>query len=104
MPLIVLGGIYSGVFTPTEAAGVSVVYAPLGGDLYLSLHVLGKFRVILVKSAILSSALLFIIACAMPFIWLLTREQLPAQAAAFIGAHIGNKYVFFCCWSTSCCC
>ncbi len=94
MPLIVLGGIYSGAFTPTEAAGVSVVYALwVETFIYRSLS-WEKFRVILVKSAILSSALLFIIACAMPFIWLLTREQLPVQAAAFIGEHIGDKYVF----------
>lgn len=94
MPLIVLGGIYSGVFTPTEAAGVSVVYALLVETFIYRSMSWEKFRVILVKSAVLSSALLFIIACAMPFIWLLTREQLPTQAAAFIGAHIGNKYVF----------
>ena len=94
MPLIVLGGIYSGMFTPTEAAGVSVVYALLVETfIYRSLS-WDKLRVILVKSAVLSSALLFIIACAMPFIWLLTREQLPIQAAEFIGAHISNKYVF----------
>ena len=94
MPVIVLGGIYSGIFTPTEAAGVSVVYALMVETLVYRSLTWEKFRVILVKSAMLSSALLFIIACAMPFIWLLTREQLPAQAAQFIGEHISNKYVF----------
>lgn len=94
MPLIVLGGIYSGIFTPTEAAGVSVIYALLVETFIYRSLTWQKLRVILVKSAVLSSALLFIIACAMPFIWLLTREQLPVQAAEFIAAHIGNKYVF----------
>jgi C4-dicarboxylate transporter DctM subunit len=94
MPLIVLGGIYSGIFTPTEAAGVSVVYALLVETFIYRSLTWEKLRVILTKSAVLSSALLFIIACAMPFIWLLTREQLPVQAAEFIAAHISNKYVF----------
>jgi C4-dicarboxylate transporter DctM subunit len=94
MPVIVLGGIYSGIFTPTEAAGVSVVYALLVETFIYRSLTWEKFRVILVKSAMLSSALLFIIACAMPFIWLLTREQLPVQAAQFIGEHISNKYLF----------
>lgn len=94
MPVIVLGGIYSGVFTPTEAAGVSVVYA-LFVELFIYRDMtLEKFHNILKDSVILSSALLFIIACAMAFIWLLTRERLPAMAADFIVAHIHNKYVF----------
>lgn len=94
MPVLVLGGIYSGVFTPTEAAGVSVVYALFVEAVIYRSMTLDKFYVVLGKSAVLSSSLLFIIACAMPFIWLLTREQLPADAAAFIGQHVGNKYVF----------
>lgn len=94
MPLIVLGGIYSGIFTPTEAAGVSVVYALLVEVFIYKSMTWTKLRTILSQSAIMSSALLFIIACAMPFIWLLTREQLPVQAASLIGEHIGNKFLF----------
>ena len=55
---------------------------------------LEKFHNILKDSVILSSTLLFIIACAMTFIWLLTREQLPVIAADYITTHIQNKYVF----------
>jgi C4-dicarboxylate transporter DctM subunit len=43
---------------------------------------------------VLSSALLFIISCAMTFIWLLTREKMPAIAAEFLVSHIHNKYLF----------
>lgn len=94
MPIIVLGGIYSGIFTPTEAAGVSVIYALFVEIfIYKSMN-MAKFKTVLVQSAVLSSALLFIIACAMPFIWLLTREQLPMQAAEFIGSVVSNKYLF----------
>ena len=94
MPVIVLGGIYSGIFTPTEAAAVSVIYA-LFVELFIYKDMtLEKLHKILKESIVLSSALLFIIACAMTFIWLLTREKLPVMAADFIVAHIQNKYLF----------
>lgn len=94
MPLIVLGGIYSGVFTPTEAAAVSVVYAVLVEAFVYRDLTWAKFHKTLREATVLSASLLFIIACAMTFIWLLTREQLPVKAAEFIVAHVGNKYVF----------
>lgn len=94
MPVIVLGGIYSGVFTPTEAAAVSVVYALLVEYFIYKNLTLKKFHALLKETVVLSSSLLFIIACAMTFIWLLTRENLPVAAADFIMAHIQNKYVF----------
>lgn len=94
MPVLVLGGIYSGIFTPTEAAAVSVVYALLV-ELFIYKDMdLKKLNTILKDSVLLSSTLLFIIACAMTFIWLLTREQIPQIAAEFITTHIQNKYVF----------
>lgn len=94
MPVIVLGGIYSGIFTPTEAAAVSVVYALLVEKFIYKDMTLEKFHRVLRETVTLSSALLFIIACAMSFIWLLTRENIPAMAADFIVSHIHNKYVF----------
>ena len=94
MPVIVLGGIYSGIFTPTEAAAVSVVYALLVEFFIYKDMTVTKLNAILKDSVVLSSALLFIIACAMTFIWLLTREKLPVAAADFISLHIQNKYVF----------
>lgn len=94
MPAVVLGGIYSGIFTPTEAAAVSVVYA-LFVELFIYRDMdLAKFHKVLRESVILSTALLFIISCAMTFIWLLTREKLPATVADFLVAHIHNKYLF----------
>lgn len=94
LPLIVLGGIYGGVFTPTEAAAVSVVYA-LAVELliYRELTVSKLFRVCR-DSAVLSGCLLFIISCAMTFIWLLTMEQIPVKLADFIISSINNKWIF----------
>ncbi len=94
MPVIVLGGIYSGIFTPTEAAAISVVYALLVEFFIYKDMSLEKFHRVLKDSVVLSSSLLFIIASAMTFIWLLTREKLPVFAAEFILEHIQNKYLF----------
>ena len=97
MPVIVLGGIYTGIFTPTEAAAISVVYAMFVETFIYKGLTWAKFHKVLREGTVLSASLLFIIACAMAFIWLLTREQLPVKAAEFIIAHVGNKYLFLLC-------
>lgn len=94
LPVIVLGGIYSGMFTPTEAAAVSVVYA-----LFVELVIYREFTVrdvpeVCKDAAILSSCLLFILACAMSLIWLLTSERIPHQVADFITAHVHSGWLF----------
>lgn len=94
LPAIILGGIYFGVFTPTEASAIGVIYALFVEFFIYKDMDLKKLNVVLKESVMLSSVLLFIIACAMTFIWLLTREKLPALAAEFIISHIENKYVF----------
>ena len=94
LPVIVLGGIYSGVFTPTEAAAVSVVYA-----LLVEIFIYREFRVrdltkVCEEAAILSACLLFILSCAMTFIWLLTAQQIPNQLADLIMLHIHSPWMF----------
>ena len=94
LPVIVLGGIYSGIFTPTEAAAVSVVYA-----LCVELFVYKEFKFTQItdvckEGAVLSACLLFILSCAMTFIWLLTAEQIPQQLADIIIQHIHSPWMF----------
>ncbi len=94
LPVIVLGGIYGGIFTPTEAAAVSVVYA-----LIIELFVYKELKFnrlfgICRDSAVLSGCLLFILSCAMTFIWLLTVEQIPVKLAEIIVANIESKWLF----------
>ncbi|RJR23813.1 MAG: TRAP transporter large permease subunit [Desulfobacteraceae bacterium] len=94
LPVIVLGGIYSGIFTPTEAAAVSVVYA-----LFVEIVIYREFGIkdlsgICEQAAILSACLLFILSCAMTFVWLLTAEQIPVQLADFIMKHIQSPWMF----------
>ncbi|MEW6141144.1 MAG: TRAP transporter large permease subunit [Thermodesulfobacteriota bacterium] len=94
LPVIVLGGIYSGMFTPTEAAGVSVVYA-----LFVEVVIHREIRwqdvpKVCKQGAILSSCLLFILACAMALVWLLTSERLPHLLADSITAHVHSPWLF----------
>ena len=94
LPVIVLGGIYTGMFTPTEAAAVSLVYA-----IFVELVIYREMRFtdiprVCKQGAILSSCLLFIVACAMTLIWLLTANRLPHEVADFITAHVRSGWVF----------
>jgi C4-dicarboxylate transporter DctM subunit len=94
LPGLVLGGIYAGVFTPTEAAAVSVVYA-LGVEMlvYRELTWSRLFKVCR-DSAMLSASLLFILACSMAFVWLLTAERIPMAVADWIVANVHSGFMF----------
>lgn len=94
IPVIILGGIYSGVFTPTEAAGVSAVYA-----LAISIFVyrdmsFKKFYHICVESAVTTAQVLVLVAAAQVLGWLLTRDQVPQIVASFIADNITSVIVF----------
>ena len=81
MPIIVLGGIFCGIVTPTEAGALAVVYGLLVGlFIYRSLKLRDLPRILL-AAAKRSTAILFIIACAACFGFLLTRE---VDAATFV--------------------
>ncbi|WP_282173923.1 TRAP transporter large permease [Cytobacillus firmus] len=79
MPIIILGGIYGGVFTPTEGSVVAVVYGLFVGLLIYKEIKWKDLPEIFISSVITSSVILFIISCASIFGFLLTREQIPAQ-------------------------
>lgn len=82
--VIILGGIYSGMFTPTEAAAVAAVYA---GFIALFVYKDISFKEcpsVLLEAAKLTVMLMFIIANAMLFAFVLTTEQIPQDIAAWI--------------------
>ena len=82
--VIILGGIYSGMFTPTEAAAVAAVYSAfIAIFVYKDLTIKQVPQVIL-ESGKLSIMLMFIIANAMLFAHVLTTEQLPQQITAWV--------------------
>ncbi|NDP38092.1 MAG: TRAP transporter large permease [Rhodoferax sp.] len=77
MPVIILGGIYGGVFTPTEAAAVAVFYALIVGAVIYREIKLPDLYHILRKSVLSSAVIMFIIANAGLFAFLITRAGVP---------------------------
>jgi C4-dicarboxylate transporter DctM subunit len=94
LPVLIFGGIYSGIFTANEAAVVSCIYAFF---IEIVIHrdmKLGDVKKVVVSSAVTSATLLVIVAGASIFGEYLTFEQLPNRIANAVVASINNKYVF----------
>lgn len=85
MPLLLLGGIMSGVFTATESACVAVAYALIVGVLTKGLT-MKNIPTIFVKSAIVSSSVLLVIAMGSAFSWVLTYAQVPQTVATWMSS------------------
>jgi tripartite ATP-independent transporter DctM subunit len=84
MPVIILGGIYGGIFTPTEASVVAVFYAlVVGVGIYREIRIADLPRV-LQKSVVSSAVIMFIIANAGLFSFLITRAGIPDKIGAFL--------------------
>ncbi|NLM94702.1 MAG: TRAP transporter large permease [Firmicutes bacterium] len=81
MPLIIIGGILSGMFTPTEAAAVAVGYALLAGVFVFRTLTFKSVMECMAKTARTSSIILFIIGSAAVFGWAMTVERVPQQIA-----------------------
>ena len=92
-PIIILGGIYSGKFTPTEAAVISVVYSfVVGVFIYKELNFKGAY--IAFKDAIVvNGATTFMVGLSTAFAALLTMEQIPAKIASFILSISNNSFL-----------
>lgn len=84
MPVIILGGIYGGFFTPTEASVVAVVYGFIVGVFVYKQINLKTLREMLVSSVVTTSVILFIIASASIFGMVLTREKVPQSIATLL--------------------
>jgi C4-dicarboxylate transporter DctM subunit len=82
--LLVLGGIYGGVFTPTEAAAVSAVYAAIVAVFVHRDIGVRDIPKVLVDSARVTTMLMFIVANAYLFAFVLTTEQIPQDIAASV--------------------
>lgn len=91
-PVIILGGMWSGVFSPTEAAGVAVGYAMVQGFLMRDLTMKGLWEC-LRESALYSSVIMIIVSSAGLFGWILSTEQIPVRFTELILSLTSNKYV-----------
>src|SRR5437667_4779923 len=88
--VVVIGGIYTGIFTPTEAAAMSAVYAFFVAVFVYKDLTLKKVPKVLLDSANMSAMLLYIITNAVMFSFLLTSEQIPqAMADWMLGQGLG---------------
>ncbi|MDF1586764.1 TRAP transporter large permease [Marinimicrococcus flavescens] len=84
LPVIILGGIHGGIFTPTEASAVAAAYALfLGMVVFRSLRLADLPR-ILVGTALMTSAVLLIVSMASVFAYMLTILQVPQSVTGFI--------------------
>jgi len=89
LPVIILGGIQSGVFTPTEAAAAAVLYALLVGRFVYGTLTLDMLPAILYRTALMTASIMFIIATSAVFAWVLTVGQIPQAVAGWIaGMHL----------------
>ncbi len=82
--IVVIGGIYTGIFTPTEAAAISAVYAFFVAVFVYKDMSMKKVPKVLLDSANMSAMLLYIITNAVMFSYLMTSEQIPQELAAWM--------------------
>jgi len=93
LPLIIMGGIIGGIFTPTEAAAVAVFYGLVLGFLFLKTLVPSSFPKIFKDTVIKSATLFIIIAFANIFSWVLAMENVPQLVGEYVFGWTSNKYI-----------
>lgn len=93
-PLIIVGGILSGIFTATEAGAIAALYALIVGFVTKQLTVKVMWRSVL-NAAKVTAAILFMTGTAKAFAWVLTSRQIPQKLAAAIMSISSNQVTFF---------
>ena len=92
-PVIILGGIYAGIFTPTEAAAVAAVYAFVCGVFLHRELTLAKFIKAISTSCSTTATTMVILGCATAFSKVITLEQIPTMVANGLMAISSNKII-----------
>lgn len=92
-PLIILGGIYGGIFTPTEASMVGALYGFIAGTMiYRELTIKEMFRIV-IRSLKLSGLIMFIICAAYGFAYVMAAEQIPQKLVVALTSISGNPII-----------
>jgi len=94
MPLIIMGGIAGGVFTPTEAGTVAVVYAFVVGKFFYKAFTYKDMPKIFVEAASVTAMVMSIILFASVFGWLLAWQNVPEAVVGFMTSLTTNSYLF----------
>jgi tripartite ATP-independent transporter DctM subunit len=97
MPLIILVGIVGGVFTPTEAAAVAVLYSLIAAAFIYRNVTLQDLYDALTETVKTTAILFLIVSCAAIFSWVLSSERVPEHIARFLLDLSSNKYVLLLC-------
>jgi tripartite ATP-independent transporter DctM subunit len=91
LPIVIIGGMKMGVFTPTEAAVVAAVYSfVVGMFVYRELKVSALYHLILAAGKT-TSVVMFLVAAAMVSAWLITVANIPAEVTKMLEPFMGNK-------------
>ena len=93
VPVIILGGIYGGIMTPTEAAGVAALYGFLVGMFVLKGISRENFVETLVDSSVTAATVLFLVAMASVFGYVMAVEQIPDAISEWMISITSNKFV-----------
>jgi len=93
MPVLIMGGILSGMFTPTEAAGIAVVYAAMvGAFIYRKLR-LKTLPDVLLKAGLESGMVMMLIAMSEPFAWIVAVDQIPQLVIEWLAQLTTSPYI-----------
>jgi tripartite ATP-independent transporter DctM subunit len=93
MPLIIIGGILGGVFTPTEAGAAAVAYAILIGLFVTRTLTLSGLPAIFIRAGLITASVLLIVSMAKIFAWVLTVEQIPQALAMGLASLTGDPLI-----------
>ncbi len=93
-PVIIIGGIYGGIFTPTEAAAVAAVYGIFVGLFIYKELKLKDFPEIIFKAVIGTTLIMFIVGAAKVFGWVMTSLQIPHHIGAWVVSLTSSPIVF----------
>jgi C4-dicarboxylate transporter, DctM subunit len=92
-PVVILGGIYGGAFTPTEAAAVACVYALFVGLVIEKRLKFAELPAVFARAMSVSAIVMAIVAVSTGFGFLVAQEQMATKMAAWLGAHIHEKWL-----------
>ena len=93
MPVLIMGGILSGMFTPTEAAGITVVYAALMGAFYYRKLKIENLPRVLLTSGLESGMVMLLIAMSEPFAWFVALDQIPQRLVEWFSTVTTSPYM-----------
>jgi C4-dicarboxylate transporter, DctM subunit len=92
-PVVILGGIYGGAFTPTEAAVVACIYALFVGLVIEKRLKLAELPAVFARAMSVSAIVMAIVAVSSGFGFLVAQEQMATKMAAWLGYHIHEKWL-----------